>query len=56
LLTTKRLVEAEGQRALTIRSDVRDRHQLDRAVAQTVERFGKLDILVPNAGSHQPRP
>jgi SDR family mycofactocin-dependent oxidoreductase len=50
LAETKRLVEAEGRRALTIRADVRDRRQLDRAVAQTIERFGKLDILVPNAG------
>jgi SDR family mycofactocin-dependent oxidoreductase len=50
LAETKRLVEAEGRRALAIRADVRDRRQLDRAVAQTVERFEKLDILIPNAG------
>jgi NADP-dependent 3-hydroxy acid dehydrogenase YdfG len=36
--------------ALGIVCDVRDRESLDRAVATTVDRFGRLDILVVNAG------
>jgi 3-oxoacyl-[acyl-carrier protein] reductase len=36
--------------ALGVSCDVRDRGQVDTAVAATVERFGRLDILVANAG------
>jgi len=36
--------------ALGISCDVSDYGQVERAVAATVERFGRLDILVPNAG------
>jgi NADP-dependent 3-hydroxy acid dehydrogenase YdfG len=36
--------------ALGVRCDVADAGQVDAAVAATVERFGKLDILVANAG------
>jgi SDR family mycofactocin-dependent oxidoreductase len=50
LYETKRLVEAEGGRALIIRADVRDRKAMGDAVQQAVGAFGKLDILVPNAG------
>ena len=36
--------------AIGIRCDVRDNAQVEHAVAQTVERFGRLDICVANAG------
>ena len=36
--------------ALGISCDVADRAQVERAVADTIERFGKLDIAVANAG------
>lgn len=36
--------------AVAAPTDVRDPEALDRMVAATVERFGKLDILVVNAG------
>ncbi|MBK3573915.1 SDR family NAD(P)-dependent oxidoreductase [Streptomyces sp. MBT65] len=39
-----------GERMLTVAGDVRSPDDLHRAVAATTERFGKLDILVPNAG------
>lgn len=39
-----------GDRVLPLTGDVRNPDDLHRAVAATVERFGKLDILVPNAG------
>ncbi|MGO1507153.1 MAG: SDR family NAD(P)-dependent oxidoreductase [Microbacterium sp.] len=46
-------VEAAGDhadRVLPIAGDVRSADDLRRAVAATVERFGRLDVLVPNAG------
>jgi NADP-dependent 3-hydroxy acid dehydrogenase YdfG len=36
--------------ALGLVCDVRDRTQLDEAVRATVDRFGRLDVLVANAG------
>jgi NAD(P)-dependent dehydrogenase (short-subunit alcohol dehydrogenase family) len=46
---TQRLVEAEGVECLLIKGDVADPELCKRAVAQTVERLGSLDILVNNA-------
>jgi NAD(P)-dependent dehydrogenase (short-subunit alcohol dehydrogenase family) len=46
---TRRAVEAEGRHCLLIAGDVRDRAFCQSAVAQTVKKFGKLDILVNNA-------
>ncbi|MEU6802687.1 3-(cis-5,6-dihydroxycyclohexa-1,3-dien-1-yl)propanoate dehydrogenase [Streptomyces neyagawaensis] len=39
-----------SDRVLPLTGDVRSPDDLHRAVEATVERFGKLDILVPNAG------
>jgi 3-oxoacyl-[acyl-carrier protein] reductase len=36
--------------ALGLTCDVREREQVERAVATTVERFGRLDICIANAG------
>ena len=46
---TRALVEAEGSEALLISGDVGDKGFCEAAVAQIVERFGRLDILVNNA-------
>ena len=46
---TRRLVEAEGRRCITIAGDVRDTAFCQFAVEQTVSEFGHLDILVNNA-------
>lgn len=42
-------IEAQGGRALGIACDVRDEAAVDDAVAQTVQRFGKVDILLNGA-------
>lgn len=43
-------LEAEGYPALAVPTDVANPAQVEAAVAQTVERFGRLDIVVANAG------
>lgn len=50
LAETKRLVEAEKRRCLTVQGDVRSSEQLQGAIAQAIAEFGKVDILVANAG------
>jgi NAD(P)-dependent dehydrogenase (short-subunit alcohol dehydrogenase family) len=50
---TKRAIEAEGQRAYPLSADLRDPKVCKKVVAQTVEKFGKLDILVNNAAFQQ---
>ena len=45
----KKLTDA-GHDAIGVPTDVSKADQVETAVAQTVEQFGSLDILVPNAG------
>jgi NAD(P)-dependent dehydrogenase (short-subunit alcohol dehydrogenase family) len=51
---TKRIVEAEGRKAITIAGDIGDKDFCERAVAETLKALGKLDILVNNAGEQHP--
>lgn len=44
-------VEALGAQALPLRVDVRDAGQIDAMAAQALERFGRIDLLVNNAGA-----
>jgi len=46
---TKRCIEAEGQRCVTIAGDVKDPEFCKDAVEKVVAEFGRLDILVNNA-------
>ncbi|MES2979928.1 MAG: SDR family oxidoreductase [Pseudomonadota bacterium] len=47
--TTKRHVEAEGRRCITLAGDVKSEAWCRESVEQVVREFGKLDILVNNA-------
>jgi NAD(P)-dependent dehydrogenase (short-subunit alcohol dehydrogenase family) len=47
---SKQIVEGEGRRAITIAGDIGDKDFCERAVKQTVDQLGKLDVLVNNAG------
>ena len=47
---TKRIVETEGRKAITIRGDIGERAFADEIVARTLEAFGRMDIVVNNAG------
>jgi NAD(P)-dependent dehydrogenase (short-subunit alcohol dehydrogenase family) len=46
---TRRLVESKGRRCVVIKADVRDSEACHRAVEETVETLGGLNILVNNA-------
>lgn len=47
---TVRQVEELDRRALTFDADVRDQAQLDAAVSGGIAEFGKIDVLIANAG------
>src|SRR5689334_3910027 len=49
-------VRAFGRRALAVPCDVTDRAQLDALVARALDTFGRIDVLVNNAGGYPPRP
>lgn len=48
-----REIEALGRRALAVPTDVRDAAQVERLVARAAEAFGRLDVVVHNAGAIQ---
>ena len=51
---TKEIVEGEGRKAIAIAGDVGDKAFCQRAVKETVDKLGKLDILVNNAAEQHP--
>jgi NAD(P)-dependent dehydrogenase (short-subunit alcohol dehydrogenase family) len=52
---TKRLVEDEGRRAITIAGDIGDEGFCQRAIEETIKEFGRLDVLVNNAAEQHPQ-
>jgi NAD(P)-dependent dehydrogenase (short-subunit alcohol dehydrogenase family) len=48
------LPSAEGRAAVFIAADVREPEQIDRVIALATGRFGRLDLLVNNAGGAPP--
>lgn len=47
---TERLVEKEGRRMVARKGDVRSHHDMLAAVDAGVEQFGRIDIIIANAG------
>ncbi len=45
-------IRVAGPRALAVPADVRDGKQIDRMIEKTLDEFGKIDVLVNNAGGH----
>lgn len=47
---TQRLVEMEGSRCISIRADVRSMEQMQSIIERSLAEFGRLDVMVANAG------
>ena len=47
---TRCQVEASGRRALVVQADISDEHQVDRMFDKAVQAFGRVDVLMNNAG------
>jgi NAD(P)-dependent dehydrogenase (short-subunit alcohol dehydrogenase family) len=52
-LETLDLIEATGGRAIAVTTDVADKASVADMVRETIDRFGRLDIAVNNAGIEQ---
>jgi citronellol/citronellal dehydrogenase len=51
IFTVAAEVEALGAEALPVQADVRDAGQVEAMAARALERFGRIDLLVNNAGA-----
>lgn len=54
-LETKDLVEAQGRKCMLIAGDLREESFCKKIVEDTISNFGKLDVLINNAGVQFPQ-
>lgn len=50
-LSLAREIEQTGRNVLVVRGDVSDKNQVNEMVSRIKEKFGRIDILINNAGS-----
>jgi NAD(P)-dependent dehydrogenase (short-subunit alcohol dehydrogenase family) len=48
--TVRSIADAGGSKALAVQADVRDARQVESLVQRAIDDFGRLDVLVNNAG------
>ncbi len=53
--TAKELEAASGQKCIALRADVSSLSDIEAVIAETVNVFGKIDVLVNNAGIQPPK-
>lgn len=51
---TKQIVEAEGRKAILVSGDLGEAAFSDQVVSETLNAFGRIDILINNAGEQHP--
>lgn len=51
---TKQIVEDQGQKALSVKTDLQQLEDVEHAIDQAVDAFGSIEILVNNAGISGP--
>jgi len=49
-------LDPSGERTLYVRADVREEGQVQKAVAEIIAKFGRIDVLVNNAGISRHKP
>ena len=49
---TKKLVEAENRKCLLIKGDITDEQFCKKSIDKVIEKYGKINILINNAGTH----
>ena len=54
LNTVKKEVEVRGSQAIVVPGDVTDAKRMKEIATEIVEHFGRIDMLIANAGTHQP--
>lgn len=54
--TAARMLREKGGLAEFIRTDVTQQRNVEQMVAQVLDRFGRIDVLVNNAGAHEKAP